>query len=85
MLQAAGLITLQSDRRVPNARVSGWQSIAAGGGGAGRQLALKRAIARPGGRGPAPRRRDADRAGGRRAVGARVGRPCGNVVEKSIL
>jgi len=32
VLQAAGLITLQSDRRVPNARVSGWQSIAAGGG-----------------------------------------------------
>ena len=32
LLQAAGLITLQSDRRVPNARVSGWQSIAAGGG-----------------------------------------------------
>ena len=31
-LQAAGLITLQSDRRVPNARVSGWHSIAAGGG-----------------------------------------------------
>ena len=31
-LQAAGLIALQSDRRVPNARVSGWQSIAAGGG-----------------------------------------------------
>ena len=31
VLQAAGLITLQSDRRVPNARVSGWQSIAAGG------------------------------------------------------
>ncbi len=32
MLQKAGLITLQSDRRLPNARVSGWQSIAAGGG-----------------------------------------------------
>jgi type VI secretion system protein ImpC len=32
VLRAAGLITLQSDRRVPNARVSGWQSIAAGGG-----------------------------------------------------
>ncbi|MFL6700054.1 MAG: type VI secretion system contractile sheath domain-containing protein, partial [Vitreoscilla sp.] len=32
LLQAAGLITLQSDRRLPNARVSGWQSIAAGGG-----------------------------------------------------
>jgi type VI secretion system protein ImpC len=32
VLQAAGLITLQSDRRVPNARVSGWHSIAAGGG-----------------------------------------------------
>jgi len=31
-LQAAGLITLQSDRRLPHARVSGWQSIAAGGG-----------------------------------------------------
>jgi hypothetical protein len=31
-LQAAGLITLQSDRRVPSARVSGWRSIAAGGG-----------------------------------------------------
>ncbi len=31
-LQTAGLITLQSDRRLPNARVSGWQSIAAGGG-----------------------------------------------------
>jgi type VI secretion system protein ImpC len=31
-LQAAGLITLQSDRRLPNARVSAWQSIAAGGG-----------------------------------------------------
>nr|MDP9124482.1 hypothetical protein [Pseudomonadota bacterium] len=29
VLQSAGLITLQSDRRVPNARVSGWQSIAA--------------------------------------------------------
>ena len=32
VLQGAGLITLQSDRRVPNARVSGWQSITAGGG-----------------------------------------------------
>ncbi|MCK9689728.1 type VI secretion system contractile sheath domain-containing protein [Scleromatobacter humisilvae] len=32
VLQAAGLITLQSERRVPEARVSGWQSIAAGGG-----------------------------------------------------
>jgi len=32
VLQAAGLITLQSDRRLPNARVSGWHSIAAGGG-----------------------------------------------------
>jgi type VI secretion system protein ImpC len=32
LLQAAGLIALQSDRRVPKARVSGWQSIAAGGG-----------------------------------------------------
>ena len=32
LLQAAGLITLQSDRRLPDARVSGWQSIAAGGG-----------------------------------------------------
>lgn len=32
LLQTAGLITLQSDRRMPNARVSGWQSIAAGGG-----------------------------------------------------
>ena len=31
VLQAAGLITLQSDRRLPNARVSGWHSIAAGG------------------------------------------------------
>ena len=31
-LQTAGLITLQSDRRMPNARVSSWQSIAAGGG-----------------------------------------------------
>ena len=31
-LRTAGLITLQSDRRMPNARVSGWQSIAAGGG-----------------------------------------------------
>jgi type VI secretion system protein ImpC len=30
-LQAAGLIALQSDRRVPHARVSGWRSIAAGG------------------------------------------------------
>jgi type VI secretion system protein ImpC len=32
-LQAAGLIALQSDRRLPRARVSGWRSIAAGGGG----------------------------------------------------
>ena len=32
LLQTAGLITLQSDRRLPNARVSGWQSIAAGSG-----------------------------------------------------
>jgi type VI secretion system protein ImpC len=32
VLQAAGLLALQSDRRVPNARMSGWQSIAAGGG-----------------------------------------------------
>jgi type VI secretion system protein ImpC len=32
VLQAAGLMPLQSDRRVPKARVSGWQSIAAGGG-----------------------------------------------------
>jgi len=31
VLQAAGLITLQSDRRLPNARVSGWHSIAANG------------------------------------------------------
>ena len=31
-LQAEGLITLQSDRRLPHARVAGWQSIAAGGG-----------------------------------------------------
>ena len=31
VLQAAGLITLQSDRRVPSARVSGWHSIALGG------------------------------------------------------
>lgn len=30
-LQDAGFVTLQSDRRVPHARVSGWQSIAAGG------------------------------------------------------
>ena len=30
VLQAAGFITLQSDRRVPSARVSGWRSIAAG-------------------------------------------------------
>jgi hypothetical protein len=29
VLQSAGLITLQSDRRVPDARVSGWHSIAA--------------------------------------------------------
>ena len=32
VLQAAGLITLQSDRRVPNARVASWRSIAATGG-----------------------------------------------------
>ena len=32
VLEAAGLITLQSDRRLPNARVSGWHSIGAGGG-----------------------------------------------------
>ena len=32
LLQSAGLITLQSDRRMPNARVSGWQAITAGGG-----------------------------------------------------
>jgi type VI secretion system protein ImpC len=32
VLQTAGLMPLQSDRRVPKARVSGWQSIAAGGG-----------------------------------------------------
>jgi len=32
VLQAAGLITLQSDRRVPNARVTAWRSIAAAGG-----------------------------------------------------
>jgi len=32
VLQAAGLITLQSDRRVPNARVTAWRSIAATGG-----------------------------------------------------
>ena len=32
VLQTAGFITLQSDRRLPNARVSGWLSIAAGGG-----------------------------------------------------
>jgi len=32
VLQAAGLITLQSDRRVPNARVAAWRSIAATGG-----------------------------------------------------
>ena len=31
VLQAAGLITLQSDRRVPQARVGTWQSIADGG------------------------------------------------------
>jgi hypothetical protein len=31
-LRRAGLIALQSDRRVPSARVSAWQSIAAGGG-----------------------------------------------------
>jgi len=29
-LQAAGFLTLQSDRRVPEARVSGWRSIATG-------------------------------------------------------
>jgi type VI secretion system protein ImpC len=32
VLQAAGFITLQSDRRVPNARVTAWRSIAAAGG-----------------------------------------------------
>jgi type VI secretion system protein ImpC len=32
VLQGAGLIALQSDRRMPHARVSGWQSIAADGG-----------------------------------------------------
>jgi len=32
VLQAAGLITLQSDRRVPNARVTAWRSIAEAGG-----------------------------------------------------
>jgi type VI secretion system protein ImpC len=32
VLQAAGLITLQSDRRVPHARVTAWRSIAATGG-----------------------------------------------------
>ena len=31
-LRTAGFITLQSDRRLPNARVSGWQAIAAYGG-----------------------------------------------------
>lgn len=31
-LQAAGFLTLQSDRRVPEARVSGWRSIAPGNG-----------------------------------------------------
>ena len=31
-LEAAGLIPLQSDRRMPHARVSGWRSIAADGG-----------------------------------------------------
>jgi len=31
-LQSAGLIALQSDRRLPHARVWAWQSIAAGGG-----------------------------------------------------
>jgi type VI secretion system protein ImpC len=31
VLQDAGFITIQSDRRVPSARVSGWQSIAGGG------------------------------------------------------
>jgi len=32
VLQAAGLITLQSDRRVPSARVTAWRSIATTGG-----------------------------------------------------
>ena len=32
VLQAAGLVTLQSDRRVPHARVTAWRSIAAAGG-----------------------------------------------------
>ncbi len=32
VLQSAGLMALQSDRRVPNARLSAWQSIALGGG-----------------------------------------------------
>jgi len=32
VLQAAGLITLQSDRRVPSARVTAWRSVAASGG-----------------------------------------------------
>ncbi|MEP6502682.1 MAG: type VI secretion system contractile sheath large subunit [Betaproteobacteria bacterium] len=41
VLQSAGLMALQSDRRVPHARVSGWQSIAAGGGAlAGRWRAV---------------------------------------------
>jgi type VI secretion system protein ImpC len=31
VLRDAGLITLQSDRRVPAARIGGWQSIASGG------------------------------------------------------
>jgi type VI secretion system protein ImpC len=31
IVQGAGFVTLQSDRRVPNARVSGWRSIATGG------------------------------------------------------
>jgi type VI secretion system protein ImpC len=31
VLQAGGLLALQSDRRVPQARLSAWQSIAAGG------------------------------------------------------
>jgi predicted component of type VI protein secretion system len=31
LLQAAGLITLQSDRRLPNARVTAWRSIGANG------------------------------------------------------
>ena len=32
VLQTAGLVTLQSDRRVPNARVTAWRSIATAGG-----------------------------------------------------